>query len=203
MTTPRNLVAGETVQLRKLRYRDSAALQAQASHPEIVRWTTRIPHPYPADGAIRFIRSSVANWRLDRAYVFAVLVSGSPEVCGVISLSSVSRAHACAELGFWLGFRHWGRGIGTEAVRLMLEFGFEDLHLHRIYASAFAANIASRRVLEKNGFRLEGVLREAVVRFGRRQDFCNYGLLHPEWLARHRPAAAEAGDPPSDQRSEP
>ncbi|GAB4108380.1 MAG: GNAT family N-acetyltransferase [Acidobacteriota bacterium] len=201
MISPRILVAGQTVQLRKLRYRDAAALQAQVSHPEVVRWTTRIPHPYPADGAIRFIRSSVALWRLGRAYVFGVLVSGSPEACGVISLSSVSRAHACAELGFWLGCRHWGKGLGTEAVRLMLEFGFDDLQLHRIYASAFAANVASRRVLEKNGFRLEGVLREAVVRFGERQDFCNYGLLRPEWLAR-RPAAAGAGEPPPDPRNE-
>ncbi len=200
MSGLRTRVEGGKLILRKLRYRDAAALQEQVNDPEIVRWTTRIPHPYPPQAAVRFIRSSAASWRLDRAYVFGIVPAGSGQVGGVISLSSVSRVHACAELGYWLGRIYWGKGLATEAVRLILEFGFEDLDLHRIYASAFAANLASRRVLEKNGFQLEGVLREAIVRFDRRQDFCSYGLLRPEWLAAGRAPSRREGTAPEERK---
>lgn len=167
--------------LRRLRLADAPEVQRQVSRPEVVRWTTRIPHPYPEGGAARFIRSSWFQWRAGRACVFGIQPSGAAAVCGVISLSGISQRHGCAELGLWVGREHWGRGIGTRAVAMMLEFGFLDLQLYRIYASAFAANAASRRVLEKCGFRLEGVLREAVVREGARQDYLNFGLLRPEW----------------------
>ncbi len=172
---------GEQVILRRPRLVDAPVLEQRISDAAVVRWTIRIPHPYPKGGAARFIRSAWNLWTRGSAYIFAVLVDDDP--CGVISLSHVSTEHGCGELGFWLGHDQWGRGVMTEAVGLMLHFAFRDLGLYRVYASTFAANTASRRVLEKNGFKLEGTLREAVVRHGERQDFLQFGILRPEYEA--------------------
>lgn len=170
---------GEQVVLRRPRLIDAPNLEQRISDAAVVRWTIRIPHPYPKGGAARFIRSAWNLWTRGRAYIFTILVDG--EACGIISLSNVSTEHACGELGFWLGRDRWGQGVMTEAVRLMLAFAFRDLGLYRVYASAFAANAASRRVLEKNRLKLEGTLREAVVRHGERQDFLQFGILRPEY----------------------
>lgn len=177
-------VAGNRLSIRKLRLGDAPALQARVSEPEITQWTTRIPHPYPEGGARCFIHSATAQWRLGRAYIFGIVPADATEPCGVVSLSAVSLPHGCAELGYWLGVESWGKGLATEAVGLALRFAFGDLGLFRVYASTFAANVASRRVLEKNGFQLEGVLRAAVVRYGQRHDYLNFGLLRPDWEER-------------------
>ncbi len=160
---------------------DAPLLQAQVSRPEVVRWTIQIPHPYPAGGARRFLQSSWRRWAGGTGYVFTILSGDAEDVVGLISLNNVSRKHGCAELGYWSGPDHWGRGIMTEAVRLALGFAFDHLELHRVYASTFDGNGASRRVLEKNGFTLEGTMREAVVRHGRRNDFLNFGILRREY----------------------
>jgi len=174
-------IVGCHVSIRKPRLSDAPAIQSQVSRPEIVRWTTRIPHPYPEAGAARFLRRSLIQRSKQQAYVFTITERTTGQVAGLVSLGAVSRTHGCAELGFWVGVGFWGKGIATEAVRLALRFAFEDLGLFRVYASAFEANHAGCRVLKKNGFHLEGTLRQAVIREGRRQNYLNFGLLRLEY----------------------
>ena len=69
-----------------------------------------------------------------------------------------------AEIGYWLGEPFWGQGIATEAVRQMIEYTFYYFDIIRLYAEVFETNKASMRVLEKNGFYLEGVRRKAVLK---------------------------------------
>ncbi|MBK8496638.1 MAG: GNAT family N-acetyltransferase [Ferruginibacter sp.] len=69
-----------------------------------------------------------------------------------------------AEIGYWIGEEFWGQGITTEAVRLMTEYAFYYFDLLRLYAEVFENNKASMRVLEKNGYYLEGVRRKAVFK---------------------------------------
>jgi RimJ/RimL family protein N-acetyltransferase len=69
-----------------------------------------------------------------------------------------------AEIGYWLGEPFWNQGIATEAVRQMIEYCFYYFDIIRIYAEVFEINKASMRVLEKNGFYLEGVRRKAVYK---------------------------------------
>ena len=85
-----------------------------------------------------------------------------------------------AELGYWLGRAFWGRGIMTKAVEEMCRTGFEAWDIVRIYAEPFAHNAGSRRVLEKAGFALEGVMRCGIWKNGRLRDYCMYALLRPE-----------------------
>jgi len=171
----------QRIYLRRLLLKDAVSIYPQVDDQELVRWTTRIPHPYPPGGAEKFIRQSQRQWLKQTAYVFAVIKKDPKNLIGIISLSNVFLKHGCAEMGFWLGRNYWNQGFMTEAAQVVVRFAFNQLDLYRIYASTFEANAASRKVLEKCGFQLEGTMREAVVREGKRQNFLNYGLLKPEF----------------------
>lgn len=84
-----------------------------------------------------------------------------------------------AELGYWVGEPFWGRGVATEAVRLMTEHAFTYFDIVRLYAEVFESNKASMRVLEKNGFYLEGVRRKAVFKNGVLMDDYIWVKLRP------------------------
>ena len=86
-----------------------------------------------------------------------------------------------AELGYWLAEEYWGKGIMTAAVKEICRLGFARWDIVRIYAEPFARNAGSRRVLEKSGFTLEGVMRSGVYKGGEILDYCLYSLLREEF----------------------
>ena len=85
-----------------------------------------------------------------------------------------------AELGYWIGVPFWGQGHATEAVAAVLAFGFGPLGLHRIHATVFPRNPASARVLEKSGFRREGLLRGYARKEGAFEDLVMYARLRTD-----------------------
>jgi RimJ/RimL family protein N-acetyltransferase len=85
------------------------------------------------------------------------------------------------DIGYELAPEYWGRGYATEAARTMVDFGFRELDLHRISSWCIADNVASARVLEKTGLRLEGRLRENEHFKGRWWDTLLFGVLREEW----------------------
>ena len=108
---------------------------------------------------------------------WAICLDGS--VIGGVRLT-IERSGS-GTLGYGLGAEHWDRGYATEAVREVVRYAFEELHLHRVQAWVFANNAASQRVLEKVGFTYEGALREKVAWGDARVDDNIYGLLKSEW----------------------
>ena len=100
--------------------------------------------------------------------------------CGI----RMNKAHGHkADLGYEFSPEYWGRGYATEAAQAMLEFGFTELNLHRIWARCVADNLASARVLEKLGLKLEGRLQEHEHFKNRWWDTLIYGLLASDWKA--------------------
>ena len=86
-----------------------------------------------------------------------------------------------AAIGYWLGRPFWGRGIMSAAVKAMTDYGFESLGLSRIYARVYRGNDASTRVLEKAGYKQEGLLRKAILKEGAPTDYYVYAILREEW----------------------
>jgi len=86
-----------------------------------------------------------------------------------------------AEIGYWLGVPNWNRGYITEAVRLICYLSFNYLDAARAYAPVFVGNTGSRRVLERNGFSLDGTLRHHVFKRGKWLDTWFFSLLRSEW----------------------
>ncbi|WP_297067906.1 GNAT family N-acetyltransferase [Thermococcus sp.] len=91
-----------------------------------------------------------------REKAFAVVDKGSGGLVGVVGLYNIDHENRHAEVGYFLAREYWGRGYGSEAVRLVIEYAFEWLNLRKVYAHVFETNPASIRVLEKNGFKLAG-----------------------------------------------
>jgi RimJ/RimL family protein N-acetyltransferase len=84
-----------------------------------------------------------------------------------------------AEIGYWLGAEYLGRGIATEAVTLVTDWAFDAHGLLRVFAQPFAENLASRKVLEKAAYELEGTMRRSAIKNGKVRDQCLYARLSP------------------------
>ena len=108
-------------------------------------------------------------------------IDAGGEAVGSIQLTRQGNIHRrTAELGYYVVRRLWGRGVCTEAVRQICRFAFAETDLLRVYAEPFADNAASCRVLEKAGFRLEGVMRHSAVKNGVVRDMRLYSLLRED-----------------------
>ena len=163
--------------LRPWRREDAADVAKYADNEKIARNLRDVfPYPYILTDAQAFVNSCVEGDE-DRQLCRAIEVDG--HAVGSIGLFLGSDVYCMtAELGYWLAEEYWGRGIMTEAVKQMCEEGTEHWDdLVRIYAEPFAHNTSSRRVLEKAGFTLEGVMRCGVCKRGRIFDYCMYALL--------------------------
>lgn len=133
------------------------------------------PYPYTLEDAKAYVGSCVENneeHQLCRAIVVDSHVVGS---IGIFCGTDVYEKSA--ELGYWLAEEYWGQSIMTEAVKQICREAFEKFDIVRIYAEPFAYNAGSRKVLEKAGFSLEGIMRKGVYKWGKIHDYCVYGLL--------------------------
>ncbi|MGZ3684350.1 MAG: GNAT family N-acetyltransferase, partial [Bdellovibrionota bacterium] len=110
----------------------------------------------------------------------AVSLKGGRHIGGV-RLGIQSQANRIADIGYALRHDHWGSGYGTELARAILEFGFRNCGLHRIWATADPENRASWRVLEKCGMKREGLLRENLLVRGSWRDSILYSILEGEF----------------------
>jgi [ribosomal protein S5]-alanine N-acetyltransferase len=128
--------------------------------------TDAFPHPYSRDDGLAYIN----NFKEDNPFrVFAIEVDGIP--CGSIGISPQTDIHRKnAEMGYWLAEDYWGRGIMTQAVNRMIAHGFKCFDINRIFARPFSTNLASQRVLEKAGMKLEARFEKALIKNGQFLD---------------------------------
>lgn len=102
-------------------------------------------------------------------------------IIGSLTLDKGKGIHGCkAELGYVIAREYWGKGYATEAIKLAVKSGFADLEIERIEAFVDPDNVASQRVLEKNGFTKEGLLRSCIVQKGKVKDRIIYSILKAE-----------------------
>jgi ribosomal-protein-alanine N-acetyltransferase len=129
--------------------------------------------------------------RLGTDFSFLVFekTAGGEVLAGGLTLSNIRRRAAQhGNLGYWMGQGFAGRGLMTDAVAVMLPFFFETLSLHRLHAAFLPHNIASRRVLEKNGFAEEGYADNYLQIDGKWADHVLFGLTRERWDARSKPS---------------
>jgi ribosomal-protein-alanine N-acetyltransferase len=129
----------------------------------------------------RAIASSVADPRT--SFEFAITRADTGKLIGGCGIRVASRARRSADMGYCLRKDTWGLGYATEAAAAILEFGFDVLGSHRIFATCDTENRASARVLEKLGMRREAHFREDTRIHGRWRDSYLYAVLEQEWRA--------------------
>ena len=159
------------------------AIQRLAADPELAA-TTRIPHPYPENAAAEFIKVRLAEREQGQSVAFVITDGG--ELVGACGLNGI-RASVAEELGYWVGRPYWGRGYATFGVQRVLAYAFEDVGLELVGSAALESNAASRRVLEKNGFRQIGLGPHNDPLLKRPHELlARYEITRPEWLAARR-----------------
>lgn len=163
--------------LRAWRREDVEDVLRYANNDKIARNLRNVfPYPYIRTDAETFIESCIAA---DESRQLFQAIEAEGHAVGSIALCRGSDVYCMtAELGYWLAEDFWGQGIMTEAVQRICQEGagrWDDLV--RIYAEPFDCNTASRRVLEKAGFQLEGTLRSNAVKNGKVLDMTMYALV--------------------------
>jgi RimJ/RimL family protein N-acetyltransferase len=174
---------GRRLDLRPFSLEDAPAVQALAGAPEIASTTLTVPHPYEDGLAEAWIGTHAPAWASGTLASFAIVDRAARHLIGAIGLM-INPEHQRAEMGYWIGVPFWNQGYATDAGGALLEFGFEQLKLNRIFAQHFVRNPASGRVLQKLGMQHEGRLRQHVRRWGEFEDLEQYGILRGEWQSR-------------------
>jgi ribosomal-protein-alanine N-acetyltransferase len=172
-----------------------AELRAQ-SRAFLAPWEPTWPRDALSQAAFR--RRLRQQWRerdQGQAHAFFLCERATGALLGGVTLSDIRRGVAqAATLGYWIGARHAHRGYMTEAVTGLLAFAFESQGLHRLEAACLSENEPSRRLLERLGFRREGVARSYLRIDGRWRDHLLYALLEEEWRNRHGQACGRAAE---------
>ncbi len=127
-----------------------------ANYPETSRniGSHFFPHPYTEEDALAFFDRNRKEGK--RFFSMDFLIFSGEQVVGIIGLKDIDYTDLNAHVGYWIGKEHWNRGFATEALAVMLRFCKEELGLVRLYTDVLDYNLASLRVLMKNGFRVEG-----------------------------------------------
>jgi 8-oxo-dGTP diphosphatase len=134
--------------LRRPKPSDAPAITCALNDWEVVRWLSRVPYPYQQTDAAEFIDRSEIAWDERNASRFVIILEG--EIVGGIGLERHDKS--LFDLGYWIAYRHWYKGIATEAVLAIVDFADEQLAASGITASCHEENQRSERVLLKANF---------------------------------------------------
>lgn len=170
------------IRLEPISLAHASAVQALASDP-LIAATSNVPHPYPADGAVTWIRYTLTQRELGYELNFAVLEGAQlVGVCGVLNITGTPRR---AELGYWIGVPYWNRGYASAAARDLVRLVFESHGIEELHSSCLVKNAASFRVLEKAGFRHVGYGTHPSSKWKAADRFAMFELKKEEWLQQH------------------
>jgi RimJ/RimL family protein N-acetyltransferase/ubiquinone/menaquinone biosynthesis C-methylase UbiE len=146
---------------------DAKSIAEMANDEEIsARMSDIFPYPYTLADAITWARIANASEPVTH---FSIIVDGKAVGgIGIHLMDDTSRL--TGKIGYWIGRPYWGRGIVTEALKLMTEYAFEKFNINRLQATVYEGNTRSSRVLEKSGYELEAQLKKAIYKRGQLYD---------------------------------
>lgn len=165
--------AMKKTEIRKWTTNDSGKLADICSRADRAYLSNRLPGPYTTDDALFWLKMTEKN-EGNQGIFRAILYEG--EYVGNISVEKKEDVYAKdAEIGYFILPEFYSRGIATEAVRQICQEAFNTLDIIRITGLVYSPNVPSKRVLEKNGFVCEGLMKQAVDKNGSIYDLCIYG----------------------------
>ncbi len=175
-----SILEGEKVRLRPMQDRDMPLFVQWLQDAEVRRWLASITEPPTLEEQFDWYEGR----RSDPDSVLWSIETLDGRLVGSVELRLAQHAQR-AELGIAIQDKTmWSQGLGTDTVRLVMEYGFEDLELHRIELMTDEENVRGRRCYEKCGFIEEGLLREHRLIDGKFGNTIMMSVLRDEWLAR-------------------
>jgi ribosomal-protein-alanine N-acetyltransferase len=170
----------ERLLLRPITTKDAPDIFAYASNPEVTKYVRFVTHKSIKD-THAFIRRVQASYRKGMTPVWGIEMKASGRLIGTSGFLQWPNSDQRAELGYVINPAYWGRGFVTEAAMALCDFAFKKMKVNRIEAGTIVEHRASQRVLEKCGFKLEGVLRQRELIKGRFPDVTMYSLLRQDY----------------------
>lgn len=180
------LLETERLQLRRFRTEDiEDAFHNWCSDPRVtpfLKWRTHL-HIQQTEQALRYW---IREYSDPYSFHWAIVLKATGQVIGGISLGVKDRYDECGELGYSMGSRFWGKGLGTEAAQAVLRFGFVQVGFHRIEGICATGNSASAHLMKKLGMVYEGCHRDLCrVSTGAFVDCDRYAILCEDYYSRN------------------
>jgi RimJ/RimL family protein N-acetyltransferase len=173
------LLNGTTATLRELRRSDAASLLAMLATEEVARFIS--PPPTTIEGFEEFIGWTQSQRMAGNYVCFAVVPVGYDTAIGLFQVRQLEPGFATAEWGFAIGSGFWGTGVFLECARLVVDFAFEAIGVHRLEARSCVRNGRGNGALRKVGALQEGVLRRSFYRNGEHLDQVLWSILREDW----------------------
>ena len=166
--------------LRRLAYTDLKDIYDYAKHPEVSKHLIWAAHETELD-SIEFLNFVLEKYNKNQPAPWGIALKKEKKVIGTIGYLDWDKKNAKAELGYVLHCCYWKKGYMTEALKSVVDFGFNKMYLNRIEARTVPENIPSQKLLEKVGFKREGLLREQMLVKNRFRDFYIYSIIKKEY----------------------
>jgi len=176
-----SIMYGERLRLRRVERDDVKKYHEWVNDPEITEGLSLF-FPMSMEDEERWYEGTLSRDVQERPFAIEVKAGDSWRLIGNCSFFGIEREVRSGEVGIMIGDKSiWNQGLGTEAMALLLRFGFETLNLNRIFLRVYADNLRAKRAYEKVGFVLEGTLRQAIYKHGKYVDVHLMSVLRSEW----------------------
>ena len=173
------VLTGSRVTLREMRVSDAPSLFAMLSTEEVARFIS--PPPTTVEGFERFIMWANRERAAGNYACFAIVPHGMDTAIGIFQVRQLEPGWGTAEWGFAIGSPFWGTGAFSDGAKLVLDFAFETIGVHRLEARAAVQNARGNAALRKLGAVQEGVLRRSFLRNGQYLDQALWAILDEDW----------------------
>jgi RimJ/RimL family protein N-acetyltransferase len=173
------MYVGEKVRLRAYRKEDLELRLSYINDPEVVDGLiSDTPYPMTSHEEEKWFESISA---LKDTYKFAIETLEDKEFIGGCSINAVDWKNRVATVGVFIGKNYWGKGYGTDAIKVLLSFIFLEMNMNKTRLITYSYNHRAIRSYKKCGFQVEGVLRQEVFRGGKYFDKISMGILQEEF----------------------
>jgi len=162
--------------LRPFVIEDASEVFAYASDPMVSRFTTWSSPKAPMDSRL-LIETFIERARKNEPVPWGIVLKETQRLIGATGFDAWDGCHSRREFGYSLSRQYWGQGLATEAAKIVVQFGFEVMGLHRIEAKCMVENAASERVMQKVGLTFEGILRGYWLKHETYRDVKLYSIL--------------------------
>jgi RimJ/RimL family protein N-acetyltransferase len=180
---------GARVTLRELRVGDAMPLFTAVTNPEVTRFIS--PPPASVDSFGHFIEWTHRQREAGHGASFAIVPRGSDVAIGLFQLRTLQPDFGNAEWGFLMASEFWGSGLFVDSARLVMDFAFDVVGIHRLEARAALRNARGNAALRKLGAAREGVLRKSFLRHGELLDQALWTIVADEWSAARQPRESQ------------
>jgi len=176
------ILRGEKVMLRYPKLSDAKWVFENIKRPEVSKMMAYFVDDMTSiKDEVAWIKSQPAKRKKKISFNFIIIDKKTKALIGTCGIGDIDAREKRVTVGWWVAKKYWGKGNASDAVKLLIKFGFEKLKLNRLEAEVFTYNKRSFNFAKRLGFKLEGIARQKSFKRGKLIDDYEFSLLRKEW----------------------